>query len=180
MPKMSGQQRPASAEQQSYQTPTKQRPSELDYRQHLTQLKQDLVETPVSKHKHKQLARDLKETEKKGFSAAVKLVFERIVGMPRKVHWRIILDLADFAKRESKFEEAKILFKLITHLQPFAYQGWLEYAKMQEECGDNQAARRILHLGLKFNPLNDNLFVKAIKVEEKSSRDFAGVRELLG
>ena len=79
-------------------------------------MKQDLNETPISKHKHKQLARDLKESEKRGFAAAVKLVFERIVGLPRKVHWRIMLDLADFAKRESKFEEAKMLFKLITHL----------------------------------------------------------------
>lgn len=29
--------------------------------------------------------------------------------------------MADFAKRESKFNEAKVLYKLITHLQPFAY-----------------------------------------------------------
>jgi len=64
------------------------------------------------------------------------LVFERIINVPKKVHWKILLDLADFAKRESKFEEAKILFKLITHIQPFAYQGWLEYAKMEEECGN--------------------------------------------
>ena len=47
-------------------------------REHVQSLKQDLVESPVSKHKHKQLARDLKEAEKKGFAAAVKVVFERI------------------------------------------------------------------------------------------------------
>lgn len=102
----------------------------------LSQLKNDLNETPISKHKHKQVAKELKDFEKKGFSHAVKLVFERIMSLPRKVHWRLLLDLADFAKRESKFEEAKILFKLITYLQPFAYQGWLEYAKMEEECGN--------------------------------------------
>jgi hypothetical protein len=79
-------------------------------------LKHDLVETPISKHKHKQLSRDLKESEKRGFQAGIRLVFERIVNLPRKVHWRILLDLADFAKRESKFEEAKVLFKLITYL----------------------------------------------------------------
>jgi tetratricopeptide (TPR) repeat protein len=109
----------------------------------------------------------------------VKLVFEKITSLPRKVHWRILLDLADFAKRESKFAEAKLLFKLITHIQPYAYQGWLEFAKMQEECGRNEAARMILQVGLKFNPLNDNLFVKAIKVEERS-RLFDSVRSLLG
>lgn len=147
-------------------------------REHVAQLKQDLIETPISKHKHKQLSRDLKESEKRGFSTAVKMVFERIVNLPRKVHWRILLDLADFAKRESKFEEAKVLFKLITYLQPYAYQGWLEYAKMEEECGNNESSRRILQIGLKFNALNDNLFVKAIKVEEKG-RNFEQVRELL-
>jgi hypothetical protein len=85
-------------------------------RESISQLKHDLNETPVSKHRHKQLSRELKDSEKKGFSYAIGLVFERILTLPRKVHWRILLDLADFAKRESKFDEAKVLFKLITHL----------------------------------------------------------------
>jgi hypothetical protein len=58
----------------------------------------------------------LKDNEKKGFCVAIKLVFERILNMPKKIHWKIILDLADFAKRESKFNEAKFLFKLISYL----------------------------------------------------------------
>lgn len=49
------------------------------------------------------VARDLKESEKKGFSAAVKLTFQRILTLPKKVHWRLIMDIADFAKRESRF-----------------------------------------------------------------------------
>lgn len=87
----------------------------------MQQLKSDLNETPNSKHKHKLLAKELKEAEKKGFSSTVKTVFEKIVSLPKKVHWRILLDLADFAKRESKFEEARVIFKLITNIQPFAY-----------------------------------------------------------
>jgi hypothetical protein len=84
-------------------------------------MKQDLNETPNSKHKYKLVTRDLKDIEKKGFSEAIKLVFEKIITLPKKIHWKILLDLADFAKRESKFVEAKILFKLICNLQPFAY-----------------------------------------------------------
>jgi la-related protein 1 len=49
---------------------------------------------------------------------------------------------------------------------------------MEEECGNNASSRRILQIGLRFNPLNDNLFVKAIKVEEKT-RNYEYVRELL-
>ena len=71
--------------------------------------------------------------------------------VPRKIHWRVILDLADFAKRESKFTEAKFLFKLVSYLQPFAYQGWLEFAKMEEECGNTGLSWRILQVGLRFN-----------------------------
>jgi len=82
----------------------------------LHQLKHDLNETPNSKHKYKNISRDMKDIEKKGFSEAIKLVFERIITMPKKIHWKILLDLADFAKRESKFTEAKILFKLICHI----------------------------------------------------------------
>ena len=103
-------------------------------------------------------------------------VFLRLGEQPDGV---FALLLADFAKRESKFAEAKLLFKLITHIQPYAYQGWLEYAKMQEECGRNDSARAILQEGLRFNQLNDNLFVKAIKVEERARR-FESVRSQLG
>ena len=79
----------------------------------------------------------------------------------------MVLDLADYAKRESKFKEAKLLFKLVSYLQPYAYQGWLEHAKMEEECGKQEKSRQMLLAGLKFSPLNENLFIKTIKVEEK-------------
>lgn len=75
-----------------------------------------MVETPISKNKYKILSRDMKEAEKKGFNEAIKLVFERIITIPKKVHWKVLLDLADFAKRESRFNEAKMLFKLIAYI----------------------------------------------------------------
>lgn len=50
---------------------------------------------------------------------------------------------------------------------------------MEEECGNQVSSRKILLVGLKFSPFNENLFVKAIKVEEKN-RNFAQVRKLLG
>ena len=58
----------------------------------------------------------MKDIEKKGFNETVKLIFAKIINLPRKVHWKILLDLADFAKRESKFVEAKFLFKLIANI----------------------------------------------------------------
>lgn len=64
--------------------------------------------------------------------------FKRIASqdIPQKIHWRILIDLADFAKRDSRFNEARHFFKIVVSTQPYAYQGWLEYAKMEEECGN--------------------------------------------
>lgn len=112
--------------------------ADFQSRERVSKLKQDLLETPNSKYKYKQISREMKEHEKQGFSTVIKETFSRILSIPRKVHWRVVLDLADYAKRESRFKEAKLLFKLVAYLQPYAYQGWLEYAKMEEECGNQQ------------------------------------------
>lgn len=88
------------------------------------------------------------------------------------------MDLADFAKRESKFDEARNLFHIVSIIQPYAYQGWLEFSKMEEECGNQKVSRDILIQGLKFNPLNENLFIKAIKVEEKIG-NFTEIRKMI-
>lgn len=98
--------------------------------------------------------------------------------MPKKVHYKILLDLADFAKRESEFTEAATLFKIVTHIQPYAYQGWLEHAKMEEELGNIERCRTLLKRGLKFNPLNENLFLKTLKTEEKEG-NFEEVKKLI-
>ena len=88
------------------------------------------------------------------------------------------MDLADYAKRESKFQEAKQFFHIVVTIQPYAYQGWLEYAKMEEECGNQEESRDILMKGLKFNPFSENLFIKAVKVEEKLG-NFSEIREMI-
>lgn len=50
---------------------------------------------------------------------------------------------------------------------------------MEEECGNQEHSRKILQVGLKFSALNENLFVKAIKIEEKV-KNYEHVRKLLG
>jgi len=49
---------------------------------------------------------------------------------------------------------------------------------MEEECGNQLKSRHILKVGLKFSQLNENLFIKAMKVEEKLG-DYEGVRKLI-
>ena len=48
---------------------------------------------------------------------------------------------------------------------------------MEEECGNQESCRQILQKGLKFNPLNENLFLKMIRIEEKRN-DIEAVRAM--
>jgi hypothetical protein len=49
---------------------------------------------------------------------------------------------------------------------------------MEEECGNVEKCRKLLHIGLRFSPLNENLFIKTIKIEEKMN-NYENVRQLL-
>ena len=136
-------------------------------------LKYDSVESPNSKMKYKAISKIIDELEKSEatFKDLVQVTLGKIQSLeiPRKTLWRIFLDLADYAKRESKFDSARQLYKIVVCNQPFAYQGWLEYAKMEEECGNQEESNQILLKSLKFNQLNENLFVKVVKYEEKKN-----------
>ena len=48
------------------------------------------------------------------------------------------------AKRDSQMSYATKLFKTATLLQPYAYQGWLEWAKLCEESGDTIMCKKLL------------------------------------
>ena len=49
---------------------------------------------------------------------------------------------------------------------------------MEEECGNQQSCRDILLEGLRFNPYSENLFIKAIKLEEKL-QNFENIRKMI-
>jgi len=49
---------------------------------------------------------------------------------------------------------------------------------MEEECGNSEESRDILLKGLKFNPYSENLFIKAVKCEEKLG-NFEAIRSMI-
>ncbi len=51
------------------------------------------------------------------------------------LHWRVCLELADLLKRENQPNDSRKWYARVVLLQPSASQGWLEYAKLEEECG---------------------------------------------
>ncbi|CAN0410981.1 unnamed protein product, partial [Laminaria digitata] len=66
-------------------------------------------------------------------------------------------------------------------MQPFAFQGWVEYCKLEEEFGDLSRydwCSQILRRGLTFCEYSETLLIKAIKQEERAG-NLNGARELL-
>lgn len=88
-------------------------------------LKHDAVESPNSKMKYKMISKFIDELEKSetSFKDLVLEALSKIqsLDIPKKTLWRIFLDLADYAKRESKFDSARQLYKIVVCNQPFAY-----------------------------------------------------------
>jgi la-related protein 1 len=112
---------------------------------------------------YKEFAKDVKEMEKSGYKPTRDYVTKNIHTVPFSVHWRVYMDLADLAKRENMISEARKWFKKVNDLQPSASQGWLEHAKLEEECGRLEHCEKLLLLGLDHCPQNESLLVKAIK-----------------
>lgn len=66
-------------------------------------LRGDLEETPRSKNAYREFNKGFKDKEKQGFKAAREYTLLGLFELPEKVHYRALLDLAEFAKRESRF-----------------------------------------------------------------------------
>lgn len=59
------------------------------------------LDSPQSKFKYKNFLKDLKDLEHDPFINQLKHSLKQLPGLPSKIHWRVLLDLADLAKRES-------------------------------------------------------------------------------
>jgi la-related protein 1 len=119
-----------------------------------------------------------KETQSRGIRFAKDLAARCLSELPPEVHWRVHVEMADLAKREKDFADARRLYRMATELQPAAPQAWIEYAKMEEERGHFERCQRILMLGLRHCPYHEALMLKGIKHLEKMG-DLPTARSLL-
>ena len=105
-----------------------------------------------------------------------------------KSSWRIYRSWADLEKRHDYMDEARQLYRKVTEIDPDSKDGWLEYAKMEEESGNLLRCLEILKDGLahqanrpekKMIPTqNENLLKQILKIEEKMG-NLDGARDLL-
>ena len=66
--------------------------------------------------------------------------------------------------------EAREWFAVVTNLEPTSAQGWLERAKLEEECGEMDLCEKIVRMGLIHCPHTDSLLIKCIKHYEKMGK----------
>lgn len=130
----------------------------------------ELVESPATRTAFKEFYRSFRNEERSSFQKAEEFARRAIESssVPENVHWRVYLELADLAKRSNRFPEARRLYRQVCQLQPYAFQGWLEYSKLEEECGNLNRVMNILHAGLEYCEYNEALMTRALKLQEKT------------
>jgi len=140
----------------------------------------DPEEASDSKGAFKEFSKKLRAEERTSFHAAQSYAFRALSDgeLPESIHWKVYLELADLAKRANRFAEARNLYRKVCQLQPHAIQGWLEFSKLEEECGNMKTCAAILRAGIEQCEYNDGLYARAIKHEEKMG-DISRARELL-
>jgi la-related protein 1 len=140
----------------------------------------DADESPAAKAAFKEFSKKLRVEERSSFQDAQRYAVKALSegDIPESIHWKVYLELADLAKRANRFSEARNLYKKVCQLQPNAIQGWLEFSKLEEECGNMKVCAAILRAGIEYCEYNDALYARAIKHEERMG-DISRARELL-
>ena len=140
----------------------------------------ELVESPATRIAFKEFYRSFRGEERLSFQKAEEYALNALQdqSLPEAVHWRIYLELADLAKRSNRYVEARLLYQKVCEVQPYASQGWLEYSKLEEECGRMNRVLYILLQGLQHCELSENLLTRAVKHYEKMG-NLDGARGLL-
>ena len=135
----------------------------------LAMKKAELVESPAVRCAFKEFFKIFRTKEKSSLKEAQKFAVASLQTLPPQIHWRVYLELADLAKRSNQYNTARALYHTCVSItcQPFASQGWLEYSKLEEECGNIQKSCKLLHEGLYYCEYNENLLTRAIKLEER-------------
>eukprot|EP01041_Mallomonas_annulata_P006669 gene6669-13501_t len=117
---------------------------------------------------HKEFYRQFRNKERDSVEAAREYARDALNWTPEDSKWRIILELADLAKRNNEFGKARTLYKDVCDRQPQASQVWLEWSKMEDELGNIESSLIILRKGLRqCNNFNEGLLTKAIKQQER-------------
>jgi len=124
----------------------------------------ELNEIPATRSAFKDFYKKFRAAERSSVEEAQEYAMKVLSdgSLPESIHWKVYLELADLSKRANKFLEARNLYQQVCRLQPYASQGWLEYSKLEEECGNMNMCSRILRTGMDYCGNNENMLTRAI------------------
>ncbi len=137
------------------------------------------VDSAINRAAYKEFIKAFRLKEKVSVEDAQFFAEMTLLKAPESIHWKINLDLGDLAKRSNDFERARSLYKYVLELNPQATQAWLEWSKMEEDCGHFEISLNILRRGLSECNFNEGLLTKAVKQLERL-QDVPGARRMLG
>eukprot|EP00606_Chrysophyceae_sp_TOSAG23-5_P001046 GSChrysophyteH2.ASY1.ANO1.119.1 assembled CDS len=129
--------------------------------------RRELVESPGTKSSQKEFLKTLRLKERSSALEAEAYAKHMLSRVQPSVQWCIYLELADFAKRRNDLDQARENYRLVCEAQPLAVQGWLDWSKLEEECGRFAESLKILRRGLHRCHFNETLLTKAVKQQER-------------
>ncbi|KNC54200.1 uncharacterized protein AMSG_09989 [Thecamonas trahens ATCC 50062] len=106
-------------------------------------------------------------TQQGSFADALALANRAKAELTPSMHWRINLHLAGTAQKLNMVDDARELYASVHTAAPGDPQGWLAAAKMEQSLGEHDTALDLLNAGLSASPLDEALFVAALRHHEK-------------
>ncbi|KAJ6243498.1 tpr-containing protein [Anaeramoeba flamelloides] len=140
---------------------------DLENQEEIERLRGELNETPTSRDQFKNFLTDLKEILSTDLNKGLEFFENKLNTLPKKLHSKVFLEFADYAKKENMIHKARNFFRNALQLNPCSFRTWLEFAKMEEEIGELERTKQILLCGNQFCQGNDNLLIKTVKHLEK-------------
>lgn len=140
----------------------------------------ELDESPATRLAFKNFYKAFRNEERESFQKGEGFAFKSLEdgSLPESIHYKVYLELADLAKRSNRYVEARRRYQKVCQLQPYASQGWLEYSKLEEECGFMNRVTNILHAGLEYCTYSESLLTRAVKHQERMG-NLGSAREIL-
>ncbi|CAM9266433.1 unnamed protein product, partial [Ectocarpus fasciculatus] len=126
--------------------------------------------SPTTKAACKEFIREFRKLERVSTAAAQQYAVGALQWMPSTAHWRVHLQLADLAKRLNLEELASREYEQACTLEPTASKGWLEWSKMQDECGSTETALQTILQGILAKNEAYNSKFDAVPAETSSTR----------
>lgn len=138
----------------------------------------ELIESPSTKSKLNEFTELFKTMEKSSMERVGRFVMDYLKELPKRNHWHVFLILADFMKRNNRFKKAILCYHIVSKLQPFSSQGWLDWAKLEEEHGNTNECLRVLHEGMRYCSHDESIAIRCLRFEE-SLGHMKNVRQLI-